>query len=49
MNRTINKTSKTYSTERLVLRYKKISKKTVNLGSFLQCSVHIFLGHVECF
>ena len=27
------------------LRYKKISKKAVKLGSFLQCSVHIFLGH----
>ena len=25
--------------------YKKISKKSVKLGSFLQCSVHIFLEH----
>ena len=29
----------------LFLRYKKISKKAVQLGSFLQCSVYIFLGH----
>ena len=33
--------------ESLFLRYKKISKKAVKLGSFLQCSVHIFLGHDE--
>ena len=29
----------------LFLRYKKISKKAATLISFLQCSVHIFLGH----
>ena len=29
----------------LFLRYKKISKKAFKLGSFLQCSVQIFLGH----
>ena len=45
MNSTINKTFYTCSTESLFLRYKKISKKAVKLGSFLQCSVHIFLGH----
>ena len=49
MNRTINKTFYTYSAESLFLRYKKISKKGVKLGSFLQFSVHIFLVHVECF
>ena len=26
-----------------------MSKKTVKLGSFLQCSIHIFLGHDGCF
>ena len=46
---TINKTFCTCSTESLFLRYKKISKKAVKLGSFLQCSVHIFLGHDGCF
>ena len=45
MNGSINKTFYTYSTESLFLRYKKISKKAVRLGSFLQCFVHIFLGH----
>ena len=45
MNSTINKTLYTCSTESLVLRYKKNSKKAVKLGSFLQCSVHTFLGH----
>ena len=49
MNSTINKTFYTCSTESLFLRYKKISKKAVKLGSFLQCSVHIFLGHDGCF
>ena len=29
----------------LFLRYKKISKKAFKLGSFLQCSVQILLGH----
>ena len=33
------------STESLLLSYKKISKKAVKLGSFLQFSVHIFIGH----
>ena len=44
-NGTISKTFHTYSTESLFLRYKKICKKAVKLGSFLQCLVHIFLGH----
>ena len=35
-------------TESLFLRYKKISEKAVKLGSFLQCSVHIFLRHDGC-
>ena len=48
MNSSINKIVYTCSTESLFLRYKKISKKAVKLGSFLQCSVHIFLGHDGC-
>ena len=45
MNSTIKKTFYTRSTKSLfLLRYKTISKKAVKLGSFLQCSVHIFLG-----
>ena len=43
----IKKTFYACSMESLFLRYKKISKKAVKLGSFLQCSVHIFLGHDE--
>ena len=49
MNSAINKTFYTCSTESLFLRYKKISKKTVKFGSFLHCSVHVFLGHDCCF
>ena len=45
MNSTVNKTFCTCSTESLFLRYKQISKKAIKLGSFFQCSVHIFLGH----
>ena len=48
MNSSINKTFYTCSTESLFLRYKKISKKPAKLGTFLQCSVHIFLGHDGC-
>ena len=33
----------------LDLRYKQMPKKAVKLGIFLQCSVHIFLGHDGCF
>ena len=40
-----NKTFYTCFTESLFWRCKKMSKKAVNLGSLLQCSVHIFLGH----
>ena len=43
---TINKTFYTCSTELLFLRYKKIFKKAVKLGSV---SVHIFLGHDSVF
>ena len=32
----------------MFLRYEKISKKAVKLGSFFQFSVHIFLGHDGC-
>ena len=49
LNSTINKTFYTCSTESLSLRYKKISKKAVKWGSFLQSSVHIFLEHDGCF
>ena len=45
MNSTINKTFYTCSTESL---YKKISEEAVKLGSFLQCSVVILLGHDGC-
>ena len=45
MNSTFNKTFYTCSTESLLLRYKQISMKVVKLGSFLQFSVHIFLGY----
>ena len=48
MNRSINKAFYACYTESLFLRYKKISKKAAKLGSFLQCSVHIFLGHDGC-
>ena len=36
-------------TKSLLLRYKKIFKKAVKIGSFLQYWVHIFLGHAGCF
>ena len=49
MNSIISKTFIHFSTELLFLRYKKISKKSVKLSSFIQCSVHIFLGHDGCF
>ena len=48
MNSTINKTFYTSSTESLFLRYRKVSKKAVKLGSFLQCLLHVFLGHDGC-
>ena len=40
---------KMYRGVMLFLRYKRIPKKAVKLGSFLQYSVHIFLGHDGCF
>ena len=49
MNSTINKTFYTCSTESMFLRYKKISKKALKIGGFLQCWIHIFLGHDGCF
>ena len=49
MNNTINQTFYTYSTESLFLRYKKIYKKAVKLGSFLKYSVHVILGHDNYF
>ena len=49
MNSTINKTFYACSTESLFLRYKKISEKAVKIGGFLQCWIHIFLGHDGCF
>ena len=49
MNSTINKTFYTCSIESLFFRYKKFFEEANKLGSFLQCSVHIFLGHDGCF
>ena len=48
MNSTINKIFYTCSTELMFLKYEKIFTNTVKLGSFLQCSVQIFLGHDGC-
>ena len=48
MNSTINKTFYTCSTESMFLRYKKISKKALKIGGFLQCWIHIFLRHDGC-
>ena len=42
INEQYNKIVYTCSTESLFLRYKKISKKAVKLGSFLQCSYIYF-------
>ena len=47
MNSTISKAFYTCSTELLFSRYKKISKKAVKIGGFLQYSVHIFLMAVS--
>ena len=49
MHSTINKTFPTCSTESLFSSYKKISKKAIKLASFLQWSLHLFLGHDGCF
>ena len=49
INSIMNKAFYTCSTESLFLRYKKISKKAVKIRGFLQCSVHIFVGHNGCF
>ena len=49
MNSTINKAFYTCSEESLLLKYNNISNKAVKLGSFRQCSVHIFLRHGGCF
>ena len=48
MNSTNKKTFYTCSTELLFWKYKKIFKKDVKLGSFLQCSRNIFLWHDGC-
>ena len=48
MNSTINQTFYT-CVELLFLRFMKISKKAVKLGSFLQCLIHIFLRLDEDF
>ena len=42
MNSAFNTTVCTCSAESLFQKYKKISEKAVNLGSFLYCSAHIF-------
>ena len=44
-NSTINKFFYTCSTKSSFLRYKKAAK----IGGFVQCLVHIFLGHDDCF
>ena len=49
INSTYNKNFYKCSTELLFLSYKTICKKAVKLGSFLQCSVNIFLQHDGCF
>ena len=41
MNSTISKTFYTCSKKSLFLKYKKVSKEAVKLGSFLHFSVHI--------
>ena len=48
MNGLISKTFYTCSTQSLFLRYEKVSKKAVKLGSFLNCLVPTFLGHEGC-
>ena len=48
INSTFIKTFYTCCTESLFLRYKRISKKAVKIGNFLQWWVHIFLGHDDC-
>ena len=45
MSSTISYIIYTCSTKSLFLRYKKISKKVVEMVIFLQCSVQIFQGH----
>ena len=49
MNTTANKMFYACSAESLFSRYKKISKKAVMSGSFLQCLVHILEGHDDSF
>ena len=49
MDITINKTFYTYSTKSLLLRYKENFQKAIKLGSFLQCSAHVFLRSDEDF
>ena len=46
MNNTMSKAFYTSSTEPLFSRNKKMSKRAVKIGGFLQCSVHIFLGYM---
>ena len=48
MNSTIKKTFYTCSTELMFLRCENISKKAIELGSFLQSSEYIFLWHDGC-
>ena len=49
MNSAASKIFYACSTQSLFSRYKKISKKAVMSGSFLQCLVHIFQGHDDSF
>ena len=49
INDTINKTFYTCFTDLLFWMYEKIFKKAVKLGSFIQCSVHMFLRLIRDF
>ena len=49
INDKINKTFYTCFTDLLFLMYEKIFKKAVKLGSFIQCSVHMFLRLIRDF
>ena len=45
---TFNKTFYTCSRKSLLWSYNKSFKEVAKLGSFIQCSVYIFLGHDGC-
>ena len=49
MTSTINNAIYICFRESLFFRYKKVSRKAVNIVGFLQFSVHIILGYDGCF